>query len=144
MKFNARMVSFIIIIGQTPDDCVAKSLRLMDGPNNASGRVEVCHFGCWGTMCDEGWDRYDANVACRQLGFETDRAIPTWGAYYGEDKAGSRPIHLSQAECERNRNAPDLINCTNDNDCQHGQDAGVICQGRLQQLTLSITTNNKM
>ena len=44
----------------------------MDGPNNASGQVEVCHFGCWGTVCDKGWDRYDANTACRQLGFASD------------------------------------------------------------------------
>ena len=101
--------------------------------NDGSGRVEVCRFGCWGTVCDEGWDRYDANVACRQLGFETDKAIPTWGAYFGEVKA-DQPIFLSQAECEKDRNPSDLINCTNItnriNDCLHSQDAGVICQGR--------------
>ena len=136
----------ITIIGQTP--CEARSLRLVNGTNNASGRVEVCHFGCWGTVCDEGWDRYDANhyVACRQQGFETDRAIPTWGAYYGEGRA-DQLILLLQAESERGMDAPDLISCTKNDgiyDCQHSQDAGVICQGRLQQLTLSITTNNKM
>ena len=132
------MVSFITIIGQTP--CEARSLRLMSGPNNASGRIEVCHFGCWGTVYDEGWDRYDASVACRELGFETDRATPTWGAYYGEGRA-DQPILLLQAGCERGMDAPDLISCTKNNgiyDCQRSQDAGVICQGRLQQLTLSI------
>ena len=111
----------------------------MNGTTNGSGRVEVCRFGCWGTVCDEGWDRYDANVACRQLGFETDKAIPTWGAYFGEGRA-DRPIFLSQAECERDRNASELLSCTNItngiNDCQHSQDAGVICQGR-QQLLIS-------
>ena len=105
----------------------------MNGTDNGSGRVEVCCFGCWGTVCDEGCgDRYDANVACRQLGFETDKAIPTWGAYFGEGRA-DRPIFLSQAEYEKDRSPSDLINYTNItnriNDCLHSQNAGVICQG---------------
>ena len=79
--------STLIIKGQREDICARRSLKLMNGPNNGSGRVEICQFGCWGTVCDDGWDRYDANVACRQLGLTTHRAIPTWGAYFGEDRA---------------------------------------------------------
>ena len=103
----------------------------MNGSNNGSGRVEVCRFGCWGTVCDEGWDRDDANVACRQLGFETASAIPTRGAYFGEGRA-DRPIFLSQVECERNSNKQDLLNCEKmgtNHSCLHSQDAGVICHG---------------
>ena len=118
--------------GQTEDNCDLRSLRLVDGPNNASGRVEVCRFGCWGTVCDDGWDRYDANVACRQLGFETNRAIPAWGAYFGEGRA-DRPILMSQVKCERTKNESELLNCIRlngtDNQCLHNQDAGVICHG---------------
>ena len=103
----------------------------MNGSNNGSGRVEVCRFGCWGTVCDEGWDRDDANVACRQLGFETASAIPTRGAYFGEGRA-DRPIFLSQVECERNSNKQDLLKCEKmgiNHSCLHSQDAGVICHG---------------
>ena len=104
----------------------------MNGSNNGSGRVEICQFGCWGTVCDEGWDRDDAIVACRQLGFETASAIPITGAYFGEGRA-DRPISLSQAECNGTSNPP-LINCTKIingiNNCMHSQDAGVICHGR--------------
>ena len=64
----------------------------MDGPNNASGRVKVCRFGCWGTVCDEGWDRYDANVVCRQLGFQIEYAMPVTGGYFG-GVISNRPIH---------------------------------------------------
>ena len=105
-------------------------MRLVNGGSNKSGRVEVCRRGCWGTVCDDGWDSYDATVACRELGINTDRAIPTRGAYFG---AGTdMPIHLSGARCEMSVNTMQLWNCSGDKsglgDCKHGQDAGVICR----------------
>ena len=122
---------FILITGQREDNCDQRSLRLVGSPNNGSGRVEVCRFGCWGTVCDEGWDRYDAKIACRQLGFKTDKAIPTWGVYFGEGRA-NRPILMSQVACESSTNVSELLDCTNsgiEHQCLHSQDAGVICHG---------------
>ena len=43
-------------------------MRLADGPDQYSGRVEVLYDGVWGTVCGEFWDIYDAMVVCRQLG----------------------------------------------------------------------------
>lgn len=51
-----------------PAYCTHGSIRLAGG-SSTSGRVEVCIYNRWGTVCDDGWTQVDANVACRQLGY---------------------------------------------------------------------------
>ena len=36
----------------------------------SSGVLEIYLFGEWGTVCEEGFGNAEADVACRQLGFE--------------------------------------------------------------------------
>ena len=46
-------------------------IRLVGGVDKYQGRVEVCtNAGVYSTVCSEGWDNLDAQVVCRQLGFE--------------------------------------------------------------------------
>ena len=46
---------------------VLLDIRLMDGPDASSGRVEIFFEGKWGTICDDGFDDLDADVICRQF-----------------------------------------------------------------------------
>ena len=52
-------------------ECQNGAIRLQGGANAQEGRVEVCNENRWGSVCDDGWNTVDAQVVCRQLGFET-------------------------------------------------------------------------
>ena len=45
------------------------SLRLVDGPDDKSGRVEIYREGKWGTVCDDQFGREEAQVICKSLGY---------------------------------------------------------------------------
>eukprot|EP00057_Strongylocentrotus_purpuratus_P010657 XP_011665131.1 PREDICTED: uncharacterized protein LOC578355 [Strongylocentrotus purpuratus] len=100
-------------------------VRVVDGPNNATGRVEVWYNGAWGTVCDDGWDLNDANVVCRMLGFFKASSAPV-RAEYGP---GSGDILLDEVECTGSEIS--LEDCIKSefgvNNCDHSEDAGVIC-----------------
>uniref|UniRef100_A0A8C4J0Q8 Soluble scavenger receptor cysteine-rich domain-containing protein SSC5D n=1 Tax=Dromaius novaehollandiae TaxID=8790 RepID=A0A8C4J0Q8_DRONO len=100
-------------------------LRLMNGPNRCTGRVEVFYGQQWGTVCDDGWDLTDAKVVCQQLG--CGRALSTQDPpYFGE---GSGPIWLDDVNCTGTEIA--LSKCQTSlwgvHNCRHGEDAGVVC-----------------
>ena len=44
-------------------------LRLVDGISPNRGRLEIFRNGLWGTVCGFHFDKADADVACRQMGF---------------------------------------------------------------------------
>ena len=48
--------------------CTDGETRLADGPDQYTGRLEVCYNGQWGTVCDDLFGQEEATVACRSAG----------------------------------------------------------------------------
>ena len=59
-----------IFFTSAPQDCVDGELRLVGGPSEREGRLEMCYGGVWGSISDTQWNSLDAAVTCSQLGFE--------------------------------------------------------------------------
>lgn len=97
----------------------------LSGNTASTGRVEIFYNDQWGTICDDTWDINDANVVCRQLGFQ--QALQAYsGATHSQ---GTGPIWIDDLACSGSESH--IYDCSHrgwgNNDCIHSQDASVQC-----------------
>ena len=129
----------------------SSATRLVDGPNQYSGRVEVFNSNYyrtygryqafalqWGTLCDSGWNAIDANVVCRSLGYQSTGATAHVGGTYG---AGEGPIWANSVVCAGTEFYIPDCRITNRYGysntgaiCNHTTDVGVTCLGMYKSL----------
>ncbi|XP_068180852.1 uncharacterized protein si:ch211-150o23.3 [Antennarius striatus] len=111
-------------------------VRLVNGENKCSGRVEVLRHNQWGTVCDHGWDLREADVVCLELGCGLAQS-DIRGAVYG---AGKGAIWLRHVQCSGHETS--LTRCAvvlhSNSNCTHENDAGVKCSGALLIPTLTL------
>ncbi|XP_069056627.1 CD5 antigen-like isoform X2 [Pleurodeles waltl] len=101
-------------------------VRLVDGPDACSGRLEVYYKHEWGTVCNDYWDFKDAEVVCRELacGGPKKHKLPRPKS----DKAPER-IWLDDVNCRGDEIS--LEYCQHRtwgyHDCNHKEDVSVSC-----------------
>ena len=106
-------------------------VRLVDGETESSGRLEVFYGGVWGTICSEGWDFDDADVACRQLGFRGafmllgNDVVPEGVGVVWLEGVGCHGNESRLAECE--------LSGWGVTQCDHTHDVGIICDGERER-----------
>lgn len=102
---------------------ISLTVRLGEKLLAHQGVVQVYYNKTWGWICDKEWDKYDANVVCRQLGFAN--ATNT----YSTSIAKGSSVWMDSVQCTGNETA--LLLCAHDgwknHRCANGQIAGVVC-----------------
>ena len=114
-------------------------LRLVNGATPNEGRLEMYYDDQWGTICDDYWTDRDADVACRQLGYEQG-AVRDGGrfleSHFGAADEGV-PIWLDNLLCDGDESG--LMDCARasqpggtdlgQHNCslKHLEDVGVRC-----------------
>ncbi|XP_032446908.1 scavenger receptor cysteine-rich type 1 protein M160-like isoform X2 [Xiphophorus hellerii] len=101
------------------------SVRLVQGTNRCSGRLEVKTNQSWSSVCEKDFDLQDAEVVCREISCGPPSVHQ--GALYGEAEA---PVGSREFLCEGSESA--LLNCSSRkssgrNSCSPGQAVGLTC-----------------
>lgn len=105
---------------------ISVEVRLAGGNSSTQGRVEIAVNGMWGTICDDRWNLNSATVICHMLGLPQAYAAPGNSGF----GPGTGTIWMDEVKCVGNEKS--ILDCNHlglgaSSQCQHHEDAGVIC-----------------
>ena len=102
-------------------------IRLSNGSDYLEGVLEVKHEGVWGTVCDDGWDKRESDVVCRQLNLGT----AVQGVSLTHIKKGTGKQWLDDVFCMGSEMS--LMDCQHrrwgETNCGHDEDTVLRCSG---------------
>ena len=103
-------------------------VRLIRGDVASEGSVEYCRNNEWRAVCDDSWDKKDADVACRQAGYRGANSH-TWGSYFANFI--NTQFWLDEVACNGNENS--LADCSHPGfgvitSCTYQERAGARCR----------------
>ncbi|XP_038069843.1 deleted in malignant brain tumors 1 protein-like [Patiria miniata] len=106
-------------------------VRLVEGNSEYDGYVEIYYKQQWGTICNNQWDKTDADVVCKELGHEFANSTSD-ASDYKTGRSSTKPIWLVDVACGVYDTR--LVNCDHGqwdsiDYCSHGEDVWVKCNG---------------
>ncbi|XP_047496042.1 neurotrypsin-like [Penaeus chinensis] len=127
---------FIIILSLVFSDAQdirsIQQIRLVGGRTITEGNLQVAVNGVWGSVCDDGFGFAEADVTCRELGFEGADYF-TWNNHFGNNSSelrrGQTKYWLDRLNCD---GVTRLAECSSSqlgmHDCGPTEIAGVMCR----------------
>lgn len=118
------------------------ALKLFGGQDEHEGNVEIFHNGKWGNICDDEWDKHEADIVCKQLGYHLG-GKPTHSSVFGNAK---RKFWMDNLYCTGREK--ELNECRFDgwghSDCDSTEAAGVICTEEKSQTIIEVPKVKKI
>ena len=104
-------------------------VRLTGGQSVKEGLVQVYYSNTWRYVCDHNWDKKDADVFCRMLGYTGSSTDSKSGTDYG---SGNGVYWLNNVQCAGNEKS--IFSCAHDGlkkqACANGKEAKAVCVGQ--------------
>lgn len=107
------------------------SVRLSGSPKPNEGRIEVTALGKTGFVCDDQFGMQDAEVVCRELGFELGALEVRGNSYYAKEITNNNTLYLmDDVMCVGNESS--LRDCDFSgwgvSNCMAQEVVGVVCK----------------
>ena len=103
------------------------AVRLIQGLSAREGLVQVYLNNTWVWVCDQQWDKQDADVVCRELGYTGAPVLFSGSA----NEQGNDTLRINSVQCIGNERS--FAFCAHggwtNGSCVIGQNAGVVCNG---------------